>query len=172
VRKAVLPTFPPRFDDDYRRDLALLSGEAALPGGLLLRRKNSADPHHELEALVDYLQGRYQALGIRTERHRFVWRGIAQSNLIAILPGSRPDGSQRPIALADHIDTAFCHDLFSKGGDRAARRVSAPGADDNGTATATLLRAAQALRALPRAHDVWRSFPAMIWARVNTWRSF
>lgn len=162
-----LPTFPAKFDDDYRRDVALLTGQTALPGGLLLRRKNSADPQHQLEALVDYLQARYTALGLRTQRQQFLWRGIQQSNLIAILPASPSAPStpsataateNRPIALADHIDTAFSQDVYDakhRERDPLARRVSAPGADDNVTATATLLRAAEVLRALPRKHDIW-----------------
>lgn len=167
ARTARLPVFPPSFEEDYRRDLALLTGTAPLPNGLLLSRKNSADPQNQLEALLDYLEERYKKLGLTTRRQRFTWRGIPQSNLIAVLPagaaGARPgiaaeppapSGLKPPIVLADHIDTAFCEDIFA----RNYQRVSAKGADDNASATATLLRAAEVLRSMPaakRQHEIW-----------------
>jgi hypothetical protein len=159
---ARLPSFPPSFEADFRRDLAMLSGETPLPGagapaGVRLLRKNSADPRHQLEVLVDYLEARYQQLGLLTRRQRFVYRGIAQSNLVAILPGkTMTDGSpvKPAIGMADHIDTAFCEDVFARRG----QRVSSAGADDNSAATAALLRAAEVLQKLPselRQHDIW-----------------
>lgn len=162
-----LPAFSAAFDADFRRDVAMLSGavplDAAAAGfgqdadAVRLLRKNSADPSHQLDVLLDYLEARYRKLGLSTQRQRFVWRGIPQSNLIAILPGrAPPPGSapRPPIVLADHIDTAFCEDVFA----RSEQRVSAPGADDNASATAALLRAAEALRTIPQAarqHDIW-----------------
>ncbi len=170
---AKLPSFPATFANDYRRDIDMLSGLLPLdvpPGApdgpksgaaqtLRLVRKNSADPQHQLDVLLDYLEARYKQLGsgILTQRQRFVWRGIAQSNLIAILPGRRAPSetaSRLPIVLADHIDTAFCEKTFARKG----QRVSVAGADDNVSAAAALLRAAAVLRALPpafRKRDIW-----------------
>jgi Zn-dependent M28 family amino/carboxypeptidase len=90
-------------------------------------------------------------MGIATRRTRFEWRGIPQSNLVAVLPGRLPPERNRPVLIADHYDTAFAEDAFLARGER----VSAPGADDNVSATAALLRAAEALRGLPLRHDVW-----------------
>ena len=80
--------------------------------------------------LVQYLTERYTELGVKTVPVPFTWRGIAQSNLLAIIPSpSRPADCTctLPVVLADHFDTAFCEDIFAKSG----QRVSNPGADDN-----------------------------------------
>lgn len=55
--------------------------------------------------------------------------------------------------LADHFDTAFCEDIF----DQTGKKVSAPGADDNVSATSALLRAAGILSQLKEslARDIW-----------------
>ena len=112
------------------------------------QRKSCADPKHQLNDVVDYLEERYRTLGVETIRQRFVWRGIPQSNLIAVIRGERSD---KPILMADHIDTAFAEDVFEKSGERK----SVPGADDNATATSALLRAAEVLNELPR-RSLWR----------------
>lgn len=64
---------------------------------------------------------------------------------------SSGNSSLSPFLLADHFDTAFCEDIFDKTG---ARR-SAPGADDNASATATLLQAALYLQNVPLERDIW-----------------
>lgn len=148
--------WPADFEDRYRQDVLTLAGqqEAVFAGsGETVRfvRKSSADPSNQLLELVRYLEERYTSLGVRTRRQSFVWRGIPQANLIAILPGTAPDHAARPVLMADHYDTAFCEDTFAKSGER----VSAPGADDNDTAAATLLRAAEILKSLPHASDIW-----------------
>lgn len=142
----------------YQADVRVLAGEeeAVFPASgrrVRFERKNSADPNHQLEELVDYLEERYAALGLETRRVRFTWRGIAQSNLIAVIPGSAGDARQKPVLLADHIDTAYSEDLF----DRGRGRISAPGADDNVTAVAGLLRAAAVLKnsAYRPSQDIW-----------------
>ncbi len=149
----VLPQFPPRFVADYRADVQALAGAVALPGmrqPVWLRRKNSADPQHQLGTLLRFLAARYQKLGLTLRHQRFFWRGVAQENLVAVLRGTRVTGN-RPVLLADHIDTALSEDVFQNTG----QRVSAPGADDNAAAVAALLRAAEVLRPLPRQHDIW-----------------
>lgn len=148
--------WPENFIESYQNDVEILSGEkdAQFPlSGKIMRftKKNSADPENQLEHLVDYLEERYRAMGIQTLRQRFIWRGIKQSNLIAIIPGHPETGSQHPVLLADHIDTAFSEDVFKKTGNR----VSTPGANDNTAATASLLRAAAILRGSRLNHDVW-----------------
>jgi len=150
--------FPSDFAQRLRQDLRIFSGveRAVFPlTGRVHRfvKKGAFQRDHDLEALVDYLEERYQQLGIATERQRFVWRGIAQSNLIAKLPArGRSDGQSLPkVVLADHIDTAVEEDTF----ERTGQRVTTPGADDNATATAVLLRAAESLRALSLHHEVW-----------------
>ena len=148
--------WPPDFLPAYRRDILALDGEdeAVFPlSGRTVRftRKNSIDPGNQLGDLARFLEERYRQLGIRTRRQEFTWRGIPQVNLIAILPGTGKDASRRPVVMADHIDTAFCEDVFEKNGGR----VSAPGADDNLSATAVLLRAAEVLRNGKFQRDIW-----------------
>lgn len=160
VQAARVPDFSPSFDADFRRDIEMLTGVVPLDGtgaGLRLFRKNSADPRNQLEPLVDYLEARYKQLGLVTQRQRFIYRGIPQSNLVAVLPAQSATGNGQPlppIVLADHIDTAFSEDIFT----RNKQRVAAAGADDNAAATAALLRAGDALRSIPQAlrrHDIW-----------------
>ncbi|MEK6626124.1 MAG: M20/M25/M40 family metallo-hydrolase, partial [Bdellovibrionota bacterium] len=104
------------------------------------------------ELMADYLESRYKDLEIKTERFRFVWQGIPQSNLIAKIKGSNRGASNKPILFADHFDTAFCQDVYDA---TKGSRVSAPGADDNYTATAALLRAAGILKNMKFKNDIW-----------------
>lgn len=142
--------------EQYRRDVRSLTGERRLEfpisgRSLRLERKNSAQPDHQLDLLLQFLEERYAMLGITTERQSFAWRGIPQANLIAKIPGRLPRHRNRPVLLADHIDTAFAEEVFRNSG----LRQSVPGADDNHAATGALLAAASALRGLALEHDVW-----------------
>ena len=150
--------FAPDFEQRFRQDLRIFSGaeRATFPITARVERfvkKGAFQRDHDLERLVDYLEERYQQLGIVTHRQRFGWRGIAQSNLIAKIRGrGSSSGKRLPIVvLADHIDTAVEEDTF----ERTGQRVTTPGADDNATATAVLLRAAESLQQLSLQHDVW-----------------
>ena len=153
---ALIRSWPRDYLPAYRRDVLALDGEdeAVFPLShrrVRFTRKNSVDPGNQLLKLVDFLEERYRQLGIRTRRQEFTWRGIPQANLIAVIPGTGKDAARQPVVLADHIDTAFCEDVFEKTG----KRVSAPGADDNLSATAVLLRAAEALRGRKFRRDIW-----------------
>jgi hypothetical protein len=134
-----------RYDDDLR----IAAGERApRPAIARFAKRGAFQPDHDLERMVDYLDERYRALGLATVRQRFTWRGIAQSNLIAIIAGREPGP---PVVLADHIDAAVEEDTF----ERTGRRVTTHGADDNATATAMLLAAAATLRDTRPRHDLW-----------------
>ena len=134
--------WPKGFRENFLKDVRALEG---------FGRKNSAQPDHQLGAVMDLLEARYKAMGLATRRDRFSWRGIPQENLFAVIPGSLPAAGNRPVLLADHVDTAFAEDAFKAG----RGRVSVPGADDNASATAALLHAAQALKDSRPAHDIW-----------------
>lgn len=160
--KNPIENFAPDFDQRYADDLLSLDGEreATFDGsGIKVRfeRKNSADPDNQLfdlvtdKHMVAFLEARYANLGIQTWRQTFMWRGIPQANLIAVLPGKAPGHDRKPVLIADHYDTAFCEDVFAT----SKHRVSAPGADDNVSAVAALLRAAETLRDLPHENDIW-----------------
>lgn len=153
-----IQTWPPDFTNAYASDLKIFAGETTveiLVNGVAIKtrfsRKNSADPHHQLRDVVDYLETRYRSLGLKTHRQKFSWRGIPQSNLIAVIPGSLKGAANRPVLVADHIDTAFSEDEFEKTG----QRIAAPGADDNASATAALLATARLLKDARPQHDIW-----------------
>lgn len=133
-------------------DVRMIDGEAdaTFADGTRQRftRRSAALPDHQLGLLVDWLAQRSLALGVHSERVGFTWRGAAQADLIAVLPGELAD---QPVILADHLDTAFAEDTFAASG----ARVPVPGGDDNALATATLLAAAELLRDVPRRHPIW-----------------
>ena len=148
--------WPEGFREAYRRDVLVLDGESPAVFPLsgrkaVFKRKNSADPENQILLLVEYLEERYRALGLNTFRQEFIWRGIPQVNLVAVIEGSEPARTNRPLLIADHIDTAYCEDVYAADG----RRVSAPGADDNVSATAALLQAAEILRDSRPQQDIW-----------------
>ncbi|MBI3299669.1 MAG: M20/M25/M40 family metallo-hydrolase [Elusimicrobia bacterium] len=147
--------WPPGFAEAFMADARALSGEEDLVFAdgrrLRLTRKNSAQADHQLSELLDWLEARYKAMGLATWRDRFWWRGVAQSNLFASIPGSLDPEENRPVLLADHVDTAFAEDIFKS----TRARVSVPGADDDVSGTAALLRAAEALKGLKPKHDIW-----------------
>ena len=154
--KPVAMKWPDNFIGTYKNDLLTIAGEkeAIFPvsaRAVTFKKKNSAEKDNQLQDLVAYLEERYKALGIKTWRQDFSWRDLPQTNLIAVIPGTDP--SLKPVLLADHIDTAFCEDIFESTG--RTKRVSAPGADDNASATAALLGAAPILRDLKLRRPVW-----------------
>jgi hypothetical protein len=79
-----------------------------------------------------------------------------ERNLLVMIPGR---DRSRAVLMADHYDTAYMYDHYEKqyGGNGA--RLAAPGADDNGSATAALMLGARAFLDLSRqgklACDVW-----------------
>lgn len=148
-----VPAWPSEFAARYREDLAIAAGEqeARDPRSgatARFRKRGTFQPDHDLERMVDYLEERYRALSIETVRQRFTWRGIPQSNLIAMIRGREPGP---PVVMADHIDAAVEEDTFAATG----RRVTSHGADDNATATAALLGAAAVLRDARPRRDIW-----------------
>jgi hypothetical protein len=156
ARETVVKAWPNDALVVFRQDVELLSGEieAVFPLSgrrVTFERKSSAQPDNQLLDVVAFLEERYHALGVPARRESFSWRGVAQAHLIAILRGSAPDAVNTPIILSDHIDTAFEEDAFATSGIRR----SAPGADDNAAATATLLLAARTPAGVAHRNDIW-----------------
>jgi hypothetical protein len=134
----------------------------------------------DLWKLGDHLHDRYRELirkhGMtgRAEAvdHAFAWetdfdfawsegwargqKGGRERNVVCVIPGKN---RQEALIMADHYDTAYMEDVYEeeRGGD--GLRVAAHGADDNHSATASLLLAAEVLLPLSRAgrleRDVW-----------------
>ncbi len=140
-------------------------------------------PHQwrDLEPLGDYLIGRHReaiaAAGMAGKAQcgelPFAWRtdfpfadfggwlanqqGQAhERDIVVVIPGR---DRRHAVILADHYDTAYMEDVYdtAKGGSGA--RLAAHGADDNHSATATLLQAAPVCLELARQgrleRDVW-----------------
>ena len=110
--------------------------------------KSNALADNQLADVFAYLEERYEQLGLRTWRQSFTWRGMPQDNLFAEIPGS--NARLAPLLLADHVDTAFDEDLARK-----SIYVAVPGADDNASASAALLRAASVLKDRQPQRSIW-----------------
>jgi len=62
-----------------------------------------------------------------------------ERNILVIIPGKN---RKEAVIMADHYDTAYMEDVFDTDTGGSGARISAAGADDNHSATATLLLAA------------------------------
>ena len=150
---AVITGWPTDFDAAYRADLLAMDGEAPAVFPLSGRtvtftNKNNALPDNQLSDVFSYLEERYAQLGLDTWRQSFTWREMPQTNLVAVIPGTNP--RLAPLLVADHVDTALDEDLALKG-----IYLAVPGADDNASATAALLRMAEVLRTRQPERPIW-----------------
>jgi hypothetical protein len=138
-------------------------------------------PHRDLEKLGDYLLDRHrQAIaGAGMEGKAlcgdlpFRWQTDFdfslfggwkmnqegkghERNLLVIIPGKN---RKEAVIMADHYDTAYMEDIYEKSRGGSGARLAAAGADDNHSATATLLQAAPIFLKLAKAgrleRDVW-----------------
>ncbi len=80
----------------------------------------------------------------------------SERDLLVVIPGKH---RHQAVVLADHYDTAYMEDLYEKNRGGSGARLAAAGADDNYSATATLLQAAPIFLKLAQAgqleRDVW-----------------
>ncbi len=151
--EVLTPKWPADLAEQFKKDVYIAAGEvdARFPiSGATHRfvKRGSFQPDHDMERFVDYAEERYRELGIKTVRQRFTWRGIGQSNLIAIIPGTERGA---PVVLADHFDAACEEDTFVN----THERVTTEGADDNATATALLFAAGETLKDAHPKRDIW-----------------
>ena len=80
-----------------------------------------------------------------------------ERNLLIVIPGRN---RRQAVVMGDHYDTAYMEDVYGYGAkDGSGARLAAAGADDNHSATATLLQAAPIFLRLAREgrleRDVW-----------------
>ena len=79
-----------------------------------------------------------------------------ERNILVVIPGNN---REEAIVMGDHYDTAYMEDIYEKGRGGSGARLSANGADDNYSATATLLQAAPIFLKLSREgkleRDIW-----------------
>ena len=79
-----------------------------------------------------------------------------ERNILVVIPGRNRGGA---VVLADHYDTAYMEDVYEKDRGGTGARLAARGADDNASATATLLQAAPVFLRMAKEgrleRDVW-----------------
>jgi hypothetical protein len=137
--------------------------------------------HRDLEKLGDYLIGRYHKLIADTamEGNAFAselpfkwntlfdfvqyggWLGnqkgsIYERNILMVIPGKN---RKQAIVLGDHYDTAYMEDIYDKERGGSGAHLAAKGADDNYSASSTLLQAAPIFLKLSKEgkleRDIW-----------------
>ncbi len=175
------------FEEAWWNDIALLShGQYSNKDNadVVTDHKTKAKlSHHErdLDALGDYLIARYRQVIAEAGMEGqavcgdlpFKWQtdfdfsayGGWQSNqadelyerdILVVIPGKN---RQEAVVMGDHYDTAYMEDLFEPSRGGSGVRVAAAGADDNHSATATLLQAASIFLKLAKEgrleRDVW-----------------
>jgi hypothetical protein len=122
-------------------------------------RKVIADAGMEGKSIVGELPFKWNTLFDFTQYGG--WLGnqngiIHERNLLVIIPGKN---RKQAVILGDHYDTAYMEDVFEKGRGGSGARLAAKGADDNYSASATLLQAAPILLKLSKEgkleRDVW-----------------
>ncbi len=79
-----------------------------------------------------------------------------ERNILVVIPGKHRGEA---VVMGDHYDTAYMEDLYYEGQGGDGARIASHGADDNASATATLLQAAPIFLKLAKAgkleRDVW-----------------
>lgn len=79
-----------------------------------------------------------------------------ERNILTIIPGKN---NKQAVVFGDHYDTAYMEDIFEKGRGGSGARMAADGADDNYSASATLLQAAPVFLKLSKEgkleRDIW-----------------
>jgi hypothetical protein len=137
--------------------------------------------HRDLELLGDYFIGRYRkAIADASMEGKamvgelpFKWNTLFdflqyggwvdnqkgsnhERNVLVIIPGKN---RKQAVVLGDHYDTAYMEDIYEKGRGGSGARLAANGADDNYSASATLLQAAPILLKLSKEgkleRDIW-----------------
>lgn len=123
------------------------------------------DPHcdeNSLPALAEYFKSYYEDLNLPVFFHEFKWetdfdfkwQGLNDThrNVITVIHGKDNRPHSEVIILADHYDTAYEGDTYENS---PGHRHASYGADDNYSASATLMLAAKYLKSLPLKKDIW-----------------
>jgi hypothetical protein len=137
--------------------------------------------HRDLEILGDYFIGRYRkAIAEASMEGKamvgelpFKWNTLFdfslyggwvgnqkgqtyERNILMVIPGKN---RKQAVVMGDHYDTAYMEDIFEKGRGGSGARLAANGADDNYSASSTLLQAAPVFLKLSNEgkleRDVW-----------------
>lgn len=144
--------------------------------------KNQTSHHHrDLEQLGDYLISRHREaitkagmegkafcgelpFGWNTDFAFDVFGGWKRNheghtyerNILVVIPGKN---RKEAVVMGDHYDTAYMEDIYDTDRGGSGARISANGADDNYSATSTLLQAANIFLKMSREgrleRDIW-----------------
>jgi hypothetical protein len=143
--------------------------------------QNQRDNCRDLDALGDFLLAYYRRTFSRLGAARAAWVGelpfhwqtdfdfgwsggwlgnrrrqLRERDLVVMIPGR---DRSRAVIMADHYDTAYMEDEFGYGHGGGGPRLAAAGADDNHSATATLMLGAPVFWELSQSGrlecDVW-----------------
>jgi hypothetical protein len=135
----------------------------------------------DLEILGDYLIDRYHKVIVETDmvgkamvgELAFKWSTLFdflsyggwlsnqegksyERNILVVIPGKN---RKQAVVLGDHYDTAYMEDIYEKDRGGSGARMSARGADDNYSASSTLLQAAPLFLKLSKEgkleRDIW-----------------
>ena len=134
----------------WMRLVAELDGEAeaapALAGapGVRYVDRTTRLPGNQLQAVSGYLERYYRRLGFSPRRQACTYQGRRYDNVIVDIPGRTDEW----VLLADHYDAAVAGETFERHKQGLGRILPAPGADDNLSATATLMEAGRLLAPL------------------------
>ena len=79
-----------------------------------------------------------------------------ERNILVVIPGKN---RKQAVVLGDHYDTAYMEDIYEKERGGSGARLAARGADDNYSASSTLLQAAPIFLKLSKEgkleRDIW-----------------
>jgi len=122
-------------------------------------RKAIADASMEGKAMVGELPFKWNTLFDFSQYGGWLGNQIGsiyERNILMIIPGKN---RKQAVVLGDHYDTAYMEDIYEKGRGGSGARMAANGADDNYSASATLLQAAPILLKLSKEgkleRDIW-----------------
>ena len=176
-----------RFEEDWWNDIKFLAqGEFVYKDNADIMLDETTlslvlKKHRDLESLGDYFISRYRKVIADTAMEGkamvgelpFKWKTLFdflqyggwlgnqkginyERNILVIIPGKN---RKQALVLGDHYDTAYMEDIYEKGRGGSGARLAAKGADDNYSASSTLLQAAPILLKLSKEgkleRDIW-----------------
>ena len=122
-------------------------------------RKAIVDASMVGKAMVGELPFKWETLFDFTQYGGWVGNqngSMYERNILMVIPGRNRN---QAVVFGDHYDTAYMEDIYEKGRGGSGARLSADGADDNYSASATLLQAAPILLKMSKEgkleRDIW-----------------
>jgi hypothetical protein len=122
-------------------------------------RKSVADESMEGKALVGELPFKWNTLFDFPQYGGWIGNqkdNIYERNILLVIPGKN---RKQAVVFGDHYDTAYMEDIYEKGRGGSGAHLAANGADDNYSASSTLLQAAPILLKMSKEgkleRDVW-----------------